>query len=511
MSIVGKGGYNLKLDSLNTKSMNLPSNPDTLANEKRMIKVYSTKTKKIELTPLDTVRAWLKNPKILSFPDVEYSDIVDYIDSESITNCRKNIQIFSTKKGMIAQAPYSCGWLDACDDGTALCTPDSPPFNPDEWLANIGYEVNYDDDFIAIAFITPEQPNNCNGNAKILHIIKDSLNAYKNGDEFRIKRKKYCLGNTEFYRPIYILGNFKDGKAEFSSLDMDNFILTPKAAYSQGRDYFGLMDNFDDLLPDCRTDNSKKYDCFVHGNMVWLHAFYTPYFNPAKESFPYLDTLLKEVDIFFSNMGRSEKDKKAFFNRLSKNRDSIKVIPVLEKFAALGTIRGMREVGSGDSSYCDIRIVPNFIFRDGYEREANIKANGWGWKYRERKGQFIYEIRGKKMGKCFPAINAFQLNYIFGSFKNDYKDLDLVIDKVVSPWDFFYHKGNLVDLRMGLSYGELLSYFMPPGLTFKDAYLSNTGKMFGDELHSLTPWQQKEIKAAMEKVKKFCKEKPEDC
>ena len=194
--------------------------------------------------------------------------------------------------------------------------------------------------FAAIVFIAPEKQGSCSEKIEILHVIKDSLNFYKKGDKISVDE----CDKDHFYKPIYMLADFESGKIKIKSLlDMEDYIFTPTAVYHLDRENSGspLPMRFDFLLP----------HRFSSSDILRFHALYTPYFNPSKTYWFYADTLVQRVNRFLSYMGKNENDKKSFFQRLAKNREPVKATPVNAEFAALGTIRGMKEVGSGNNSY----------------------------------------------------------------------------------------------------------------------------------------------------------------
>lgn len=340
-------------------------------------------------------------------------------------------------------------------------------------------------DFIVIAFLIPKQLGKGDSTLRIVYTIKNPLKIDVINDDFVIKDNARGIGNS-FFKPLYIFGNYTNEKLEILKMySVVDYVFTPKGLYS-----------FTEKI----WDEIFFYSRSLKKNFILARYFHLFYSNQE-----YVD-LLKNIVDFFSKE-KNHKNIEKIYNKTSLSQDVVKINPLNAEFIVLGVIRGMKEKKRNGLSYCDIRIVPYFIFRHGFDflvnkKELNIGVGSEFWNDWENSGLPISEQRARKMGHCFSAKEAFQLKYIFGSFDESMKP-DFVVDSLASPVDFFYNDGDLVDLRMGLPYDTLLSYFMPDNFTVDDFYLWSIGSYSRDNLDALTPAQQKEVETATKKVDKF--------
>ncbi len=339
--------------------------------------------------------------------------------------------------------------------------------------------------FIAIAFLIPKQLGGSDSVANIIYTIKSPLKLNNVSKEFIVKDPYRGIGNS-FFKPLYVFGNYTNEKLEILKMySVVDYVFTPKGLYS-----------FTEKI----WDEIFFYSRSLKKNFILARYFHLFYSNQE-----YVD-LLKNIVDFFSKE-KKHKNIEKIYNKTSLSQDVVKINPLNAEFIVLGVIRGMKEKKRNGLSYCDIRIVPYFIFRHGFDflvnkKELNIGVGSEFWNDWENSGLPISEQRARKMGHCFSAKEAFQLKYIFGSFDESMKP-DFVVDSLASPVDFFYNDGDLVDLRMGLPYDTLLSYFMPDNFTVDDFYLWSIGSYSRDNLDALTPAQQKEVETATKKVDKF--------
>ena len=133
-------------------------------------------------------------------------------------------------------------------------------------------------------------------------------------------------------------------------------------------------------------------------------------------------------------------------------------------FNAATRIGGMKDVEKDGASFCEIIIYPTVIFSDSSSKHQNTYIEDNYDINIIKKGQ-PRVIKARKRGPCYSTTKMFQQNYLFGSYQGKY----LFLDSLLSPLDFLYDNGKLVDLRMGLAYDDFLSYFIPSELTLDDA------------------------------------------
>ena len=273
----------------------------------------------------------------------------------------------------------------------------------------------------------------------------------------------------------------------------DNFVLS--------LDLFDVPifpEEFDFVLDVSTMCVKGEKDYFLFGNMPLLHAFYTPYLNPSRTKWPSIELLKEKVKKHFMSIGKNEQDIQLFYKRLSQNRTSISISPVNADFVSLGRIGGMKDVEKDGASFCEIIIYPTVIFSDSSSKHQNTYIEDNYDINIIKKGQ-PRVIKARKRGPCYSTTKMFQQNYLFGSYQGKY----LFLDSLLSPLDFLYDNGKLVDLRMGLAYDDFLSYFIPSELTLDDAYF-----IFMDSSKDAYTSQQKEqIESSKEKRAKYCQEK----
>lgn len=393
-----------------------------------------------------------------------------------------------------------------------------PPEQEDPSIRSSGMLEFYSNmNFTAIVVNTPIDSTNKTITIKILYIIKNKGAPIRAGDQFQFEvslnddeingytnyTNSYGWDSDDleqyFYHPVYMVADYEKNKLEPKEfLHMNKFILTSEDAYFLDR--FGMIipTQFDFIFEGCLQE---KRDYFLEQNMELLHAFYTPYFSPSQKKWPYAEVLKDKVKDHFMTIGKNEKDIQLFYKRLSQNRKSIRVSPVNTEFIALGYIGGMENIMKNNESFCKIKVFPNVIFSDRSFKHKYLFIED-NYTDSRRKGELPKTIKALKKGQCFSTTKMFQLNYFFGSYRNS----SLILDSLLSPWDFHYSNGKLVDLRMGFSYDEFLSYFVPKELTLDDAYYRTSimGSFSGEE--NFTSYQIEQINAGSKKMIEYCEE-----
>lgn len=364
-------------------------------------------------------------------------------------------------------------------------------------VKNPGYLKNYpNSDFAAIVVNIPLDSTYTNIETKILYVIKNKGTTVREGTRFQSNGWEKTYIDSFLFHPVYMVANHNENKFDIDDFySMGETILTSTNAYFLDR--FGTMIPFEfDFFIDVCLE--EKNDYFLLRNVPLLHAFYTPYLNPSRIKWPSVELMKEKVKKHFMSIGKNEQDIQLFYKRLSQNRTSISISPVNADFVSLGRIGGMKDVEKDGASFCEIIIYPTVIFSDSSSKHQNTYVeNNYDVNIIE-KGQ-PRVINARKRGSCFATTKMYQLNYLFGS----YQGKSLLLDSLLSPWDFLYDKGKLVDLRMGLAYDDFLSYFIPSELTLDDAYF-----IFMDSSEdAYTSHQKEQIESSKEKRAKYCREK----
>ena len=386
------------------------------------------------------------------------------------------------------------------DDPKALVNLEGSEEFSGDYVKNPGYLKNYpNSDFAAIVVNTPLDSTYTSIDTKILYVIKNKGTTVREGTRFQSNGWKKTYIDSFLFHPVYMIADYKENKFDIKIFySMGTTIITSTDAFSLDR--FGLLVPIEfDFVLDVSTMCVKgEKDYFLFGNMPLLHAFYTPYLNPSRTKWPSIELLKEKVKKHFMSIGKNEQDIQLFYKRLSQNRTSISISPVNADFVSLGRIGGMKDVEKDGASFCEIIIYPTVIFSDSSSKYQNtyIEDNYDACHSAE---DLPYTIIARKKGPCFAATKMFQQNYLFGS----YQGKTLFLDSLLSPWDFLYDKGKLVDLRMGLAYDDFLSYFIPSELTLDDAYF-----IFMDSSKdAYTSHQKEQIESSKEKRAKYCQEK----
>ena len=384
------------------------------------------------------------------------------------------------------------------DPNTMVNLEESEAFSGD-YVKNVGMLEDYpNSDFAAVVVNIPLDSTYTNIDTKILYVIKNKGTVVREGTRFQSNGWKKTYIDSFLFHPVYMTANHNENKFDNQSFySMGTTILTSTDAFFLDR--FGMLipEEFDFVLDMGTTCIKEKKDYFLFGNMPLLHAFYTPYLNPSRTKWPSIELLKEKVKKHFMSIGKNEQDIQLFYKRLSQNRTSVSISPANADFVSLGRIGGMKDVEKGGASFCEIIIYPTVIFSDSSSKHQNTYVeNNYDVNIIE-KGQ-PRVINARKRGSCFATTKMYQLNYLFGS----YQGKSLLLDSLLSPWDFLYDKGKLVDLRMGLAYDDFLSYFIPGELTLDDAYFS---RLFMDCCY--TSQQKEQIESSKEKRAKYCQEK----
>lgn len=385
------------------------------------------------------------------------------------------------------------------DPNTMVNLEESEAFSGD-YVKNVGMLEDYpNSDFAAVVVNIPLDSTYTNIDTKILYVIKNKGTVVREGTRFQSNGWKKTYIDSFLFHPVYMTANHNENKFDNQSFySMGTTILTSTDAFFLDR--FGMLipEEFDFVLDMGTTCIKEKKDYFLFGNMPLLHAFYTPYLNPSRTKWPSIELLKEKVKKHFMLIGKNEQDIQLFYKRLSQNRTSVSISPANADFVSLGRIGGMNDVEKGGASFCEIIIYPTVIFSDSSSKHQNTYVeNNYDVNIIE-KGQ-PRVINARKRGSCFATTKMYQLNYLFGS----YQGKSLLLDSLLSPWDFLYDKGKLVDLRMGLAYDDFLSYFIPSELTLDDAYF-----IFMDSSEdAYTSHQKEQIESSKEKRAKYCREK----
>ena len=385
------------------------------------------------------------------------------------------------------------------DPNTLVNLEESEAFSGD-YVKNVGMLEDYpNSDFAAVVVNIPLDSTYTNIDTKILYVIKNKGTVVREGTRFQSNGWKKTYIDSFLFHPVYMTANHNENKFDNQSFySMGATILTSIDAFFLDR--FGLLVPIEfDFVLDVSTMCAKgEKDYFLFGNMPLLHAFYTPYLNPSRTQWPSIELLKEKVKKHFMSIGKNEQDIQLFYKRLSQNRTSISISPVNADFVSLGRIGGMKDVEKDGAFFCEIIIYPTVIFSDSSSKHQNTYVeNNYDVNIIE-KGQ-PRVINARKRGSCFATTKMYQLNYLFGS----YQGKSLLLDSLLSPWDFLYDKGKLVDLRMGLAYDDFLSYFIPSELTLDDAYF-----IFMDSSEdAYTSHQKEQIESSKEKRAKYCREK----
>lgn len=386
------------------------------------------------------------------------------------------------------------------DDPKALVNLEGSEEFSGDYVKNPGYLKNYpNSDFAAIVVNTPLDSTYTSIDTKILYVIKNKGTTVREGTRFQSNGWKKTYIDGFLFHPVYMIADYKENKFDIKIFySMGTTIITSTDAFSLDR--FGLlMPNEFDFVLDVSTMCVKgEKDYFLFGNMPLLHAFYTPYLNPSRTKWPSIELLKEKVKKHFMSIGKNEQDIQLFYKRLSQNRTSISISPVNADFVSLGRIGGMKDVEKDGASFCEIIIYPTVIFSDSSSKYQNTYIEDNYDINIIEKGQ-PRVIKARKRGPCYSTTKMFQQNYLFGSYQGKY----LFLDSLLSPLDFLYDNGKLVDLRMGLAYDDFLSYFIPSELTLDDAYF-----IFMDSSKdAYTSHQKEQIESSKEKRAKYCREK----
>ena len=368
-----------------------------------------------------------------------------------------------------------------------------------DYVKNVGMLEDYpNSDFAAVVVNIPLDSTYTNIDTKILYVIKNKGTVVREGTRFQSNGWKKTYIDSFLFHPVYMTANHNENKFDNQSFySMGTTILTSTDAFFLDR--FGMLipEEFDFVLDMGTMCIKEKKDYFLFGNMPLLHAFYTPYLNPSRTKWPSIELLKEKVKKHFMSIGKNEQDIQLFYKRLSQNRTSVSISPANADFVSLGRIGGMKDVEKDGASFCEIIIYPTVIFSDSSSKYQNTYIeDNYDINIIEKGEPRV--IKARKRGPCYSTTKMFQQNYLFGS----YQGKSLLLDSLLSPWDFLYDKGKLVDLRMGLAYDDFLSYFIPSELTLDDAYFS---RLFMDCCY--TSQQKEQIESSKEKRAKYCREK----
>ncbi len=368
-------------------------------------------------------------------------------------------------------------------------------------VKNPGYLKNYpNSDFAAIVVNIPLDSTHTNIETKILYVIKNKGTTVREGTRFQSNGWKKTYIDSFLFHPVYMVANHNENKFDIDDFySMGETILTSTNAYFLDR--FGTMIPFEfDFFIDVCLE--EKNDYFLLRNVPLLHAFYTPYLNPSRIKWPSVELMKEKVKKRFMSIGKNEQDVQLFYKRLSQNRTLITISPVNADFVSLGRIGGMKDVEKDGASFCEIIVHPIVIFSDSSSKFQNTYVED-NYDACHSAEDLPYTIIARKKGPCFAATKMFQQNYLFGS----YQGKTLFLDSLLSPWDFLYDNGKLVDLRMGLAYDDFLSYFIPSGLTLDDIYRRSVPMGTFSSEGDYTPQQKEQIEASIKRSFEYCQEK----
>lgn len=268
--------------------------------------------------------------------------------------------------------------------------------------------------------------------------------------------ENYPVGSDYLHRPILIFGKYKNGKIRIEE-------------YEETREYFDPF-NIETSIAGQGTDNELFLYMLVArtSDIYALHSIGTRYYPKnldTRDSIYYNKYLIPEIKRYVEDAG---KDFNKLWQRLTSKRTPVKTTNIKNGFAALGTICGVRPARDATKKqFYELSVAVETIFKNDAGIDSNIT---------------IY-IDKKRLppvwASCLPSITlAMTPFYLFGDIKNG----SLIIESWGSTRDMFVFGDTIYDITMGLTFRELIAYFLPSNISFEKFEF---GSIWDTDIHIL--------------------------
>jgi len=258
-----------------------------------------------------------------------------------------------------------------------------------------------------------------------------------------LEAENYPIMPYFLYRPILFFGNYKNGKIRIEEFEETREYFYPFdiSVEVQQQDFMGLIPLVADLA-----------------SIYALHSMGTPYYPKnldTRDSVFYNRYLIPRIKQY---MGHAGKDFNKFWQRLTKERTPVKTAKVKNGFAALGAIVSIHPASDAKlSRFYELNVAIETIF----ENDANIDSS-----------ISIY-IDKERLPPTWGCLYSGSLHnapfYLFGDIKNGH----LIIESWGSTRDMFVYGDTIYDITMGLSFRELLTFFLPANISFEEFEFGN--------------------------------------
>jgi hypothetical protein len=264
---------------------------------------------------------------------------------------------------------------------------------------------------------------------QVLHTVSDT-----------IKKEYFEVKDNPVYphfrhRPILISGRYKNGIIKIE-------------LYKETRDFFLFSNLY------FKYNSFSPYIYFHEAEIYAIHSIGTPYYDA--KNFDSVD--MKFYDEFLIpnlkfRLRNSGKDLNELWQRLNQNRIPIKATKIKNDFAALGTIKAIHPINDiNQTKLYELNVEMKMVFKNDTKIDSNITI-------------LIDKERLPLNWSCLPLSFLYGINfYFFGDLKNG----NLVIESLDSMQDTFVFGDTIYDVSMGLSFDELLSYFLPLKISLEE-------------------------------------------
>jgi len=285
----------------------------------------------------------------------------------------------------------------------------------------------------------------CTSRYKILRVLDTKSDALKK--EY-IEAKDKPMPPYYRHRPILIFGKHKNGILQIQG-------------FEELREYF---------VPFNSNVNPIIYDIFYHapilGLLTELYAFHSigsPYYD--LNNLDSIDMLFYNeylVPYMKSKVKAVGKDFDELWRRLAKNRVPLKASKIKNDFAALGVIKSRRSAsGSKRANLYELHLTIENVFKNDAKIDSNTAI-------------FVDSISLPHGWGCVPLESLEYLRQTPFYFFGDLEDGSLVIKSLISPTQDTFVFGDMIyDISMGLTFEELIMYFLPANISLEEFKFGN--------------------------------------
>ncbi|MDR3000260.1 MAG: hypothetical protein LBU89_03255 [Fibromonadaceae bacterium] len=283
----------------------------------------------------------------------------------------------------------------------------------------------------------------CISRYRILRVLDAASDAFRKkylAEEY-LEAKDELVFPYYRHRPMLIFGKHKNGVIQIEGREETREYFSPSNAwqvkeYSQRGEFLNILARSEEIYS--------------------LHSIGTPYYNAKNldriDSMFYLDYLLPNMKYEAEAAGKNINE---LLLRLIHNRTPIKATKIKNDFAALGTVRKVRPVGNSEhAKFYELSLAIETIIKNDSEAKSNIAI------YIDKSRlppDWNYYLPDRREERRKPF-------YFFGNLVNG----SLVIESLASTRDAFAFGDTIYDISMGISFEELIAYFLPSNISLEE-------------------------------------------